>query len=480
MLKRPKIWVVGDSMLDVSVRSDRFRRTPEDVTVPILPHHSTVRDVDYHAGGAANVAVNLRGLGCDVKLITPVARDRDGGLLAKLLGDDIEVVGPKADRTTVKCRYYECDRLIVRHDYDALVPAALQPDPKISPMDAPDAVILTDYGKGAVDRGTMEGWTRVCREHSIPLYADPKLGRTNLWSGLRDAIFVANFDEAREFLVEPGAAKPEPEAAKRLCRRLGTEFQTRIVKCGRYGSVIGAGEQIVPISPFDPRSLYDVQGAGDTYIAAMVAAACRGVLLETACGFASVAAGVAVGVPGTATVDLPQVLEALKPTAFDLAFSHGRWGGVYWPSQCRVGANDLQRLGYTIGMTNGCFDLPLPHPGHLATIQAAARMCDFLFVAVDSDARVKALKGANRPYTPIGDRLSAVSALKGVAAAFEFDTPMDQVVMEFTPDLLVKGSDYNTTPWPEAALLDKWGGRAITVPMAPTRSTTSILAEVAR
>lgn len=472
MIKRPKIWVVGDVMLDVSVRSEKFRRTPEDVTVPVLPDwlQLSARGTEFHAGGAANVAANLKALGCEVGLFTRFVGDEAGRRLLDTV-PGVSVGWPPNDprgisRTTVKVRYYEGSRMIARYDVDG-VPDQGPVRPPENGDDRPDAVIVTDYGKGSVDRASIVAWLRWCRERNIPLFGDPKLGRTNLWSGLKDVVFVANFDEAREFLSEcaiPG--RTHVEAAIVMCERLASEFSTRVVKCGKYGSVYGEGIMHKPIEPVAPKSIYDVQGAGDTYLAGLVAAKCRGVDYPLACLFASAAAGVAVGVPGTATVPLQQVLEALKPT-------WQRPANHYQNNLFQ--ALELGKLGYRIGLTNGCFDLAMPHPGHLKVIREAAKMCDFLFVAIDSDARVRELKGEGRPHTPIAERVAAVSELRAVFGAFEFDTSMDKVVRDFRPAVLVKGGDYETKGVPEASHLAEWGGKLTLVPLEETRSTTERL-----
>jgi len=92
-------------------------------------------------------------------------------------------------------------------------------------------------------------------------------------------------------------------------------------------------------------------------------------------------------------------------------------------------------------MTNGCFDLL--HPGHLAYLQAAAQLGDVLIVAVNDDASVKRLKGAERPINALPARMAMLAGLTAVDYVVEFseDTPKE-LIDQVTPDVLVKGGDY--------------------------------------
>ena len=69
-----------------------------------------------------------------------------------------------------------------------------------------------------------------------------------------------------------------------------------------------------------------------------------------------------------------------------------------------------------IGMTSGCFDLV--HFGHLHYLQRCAELCDELLVGVDSDALVRAAKGAARPIIPERERVELIRSLSFVRSAF--------------------------------------------------------------
>ncbi len=103
----------------------------------------------------------------------------------------------------------------------------------------------------------------------------------------------------------------------------------------------------------------------------------------------------------------------------------------------------LKAAGKSIVFTNGCFDIL--HAGHVDYLQSASLLGDYLIVAVNSDDSVKRLdKGVLRPVNNEANRVKLIGALKCVHAAFIFDedTPL-ACISELTPNLLVKGADYD-------------------------------------
>jgi rfaE bifunctional protein nucleotidyltransferase chain/domain len=89
---------------------------------------------------------------------------------------------------------------------------------------------------------------------------------------------------------------------------------------------------------------------------------------------------------------------------------------------------------------NGTFDIV--HRGHLELLNYAKSLGDYLIVAIDSDERVKKLKGEKRPINNLQDRLFLLSNLKSVDEAVSFNT--DEELIDFIKkcDIIVKGSDY--------------------------------------
>ena len=92
---------------------------------------------------------------------------------------------------------------------------------------------------------------------------------------------------------------------------------------------------------------------------------------------------------------------------------------------------------------NGTFDIL--HVGHIALLDYAKSLGDQLVVGIDSDDRVRLLKGSNRPINSQLERGTILSALKSVDEVFVFDTDDELRSLIQACDIMVKGSDYRDT-----------------------------------
>lgn len=102
---------------------------------------------------------------------------------------------------------------------------------------------------------------------------------------------------------------------------------------------------------------------------------------------------------------------------------------------------DWKKEGQKLVFTNGCFDLL--HLGHIHYLSQAADHGDRLIIGVNGDESVTGLKGENRPIQDEMARMMILGALSLTDAIvkFEEDTPF-QLIQQITPDVLVKGGDY--------------------------------------
>ncbi|MDR0647704.1 MAG: adenylyltransferase/cytidyltransferase family protein [Puniceicoccales bacterium] len=101
----------------------------------------------------------------------------------------------------------------------------------------------------------------------------------------------------------------------------------------------------------------------------------------------------------------------------------------------------LRQRGKSLVLTNGCFDLL--HVGHVHFLKEAAAQADVLWVAVNSDASVRVLKGSTRPIYSQEARLYLLNALQCVHGLFMFDgLHLTQEMELIAPDIYVKAGDY--------------------------------------
>jgi D-beta-D-heptose 7-phosphate kinase/D-beta-D-heptose 1-phosphate adenosyltransferase len=133
----------------------------------------------------------------------------------------------------------------------------------------------------------------------------------------------------------------------------------------------------------------------------------------------------------------------------------------------------LKKSGKTAVFTNGCFDLL--HAGHVYSLEKARSLGDFLFLGLNSDASVRRLKGAPRPFNRVRDRALVLAALQAVDAVVVFseDTPI-KLIKALRPDILVKGADYRNGTVAGA----EYAGRVALLPLLKGRSTTGLAAKL--
>ncbi len=95
---------------------------------------------------------------------------------------------------------------------------------------------------------------------------------------------------------------------------------------------------------------------------------------------------------------------------------------------------------------NGTFDIL--HRGHLKMLEYAASLGNHLLVAIDTDRRVRELKGPTRPINNQEDRRFMLSRLKGIneVRLFDSDDELEHIIQVYQPDVMVKGSDYRDKP----------------------------------
>ena len=151
-------------------------------------------------------------------------------------------------------------------------------------------------------------------------------------------------------------------------------------------------------------------------------------------------------------------------------------GPLYSRSELIQARLEWRQSGKTVVFTNGCYDLL--HPGHIRLLEQARSLGDLLVLGLNTDASVARMKGPGRPVMNALDRAGLAGSLAAVDAVtlFDEDTPRE-LIAELLPDVLVKGADWSHfiagREEVEAA-----GGKVLTVPLEPGRSTTNIVQEL--
>jgi len=464
------LWVVGDLMLDEYCTGEVERISPE-APVPIV----RVRATEHRLGGAANVARQAAALGARVSLGGVAGDDAAGAELLRLCrAADIDtraVVTVPERRTTRKLRVLGPSQQLLRLDWEDVVPCPQEASARLVARLAegapPDAIILSDYAKGAL---TPQAIGAVLGSRgSAPLVVDPKhpdfaryRGATTVTPNLRE------LEAAAGQLLDADDTAAIAAATRPLIAAAG--LQSMVVTLGSRGMLVVPRGEPESAVPGIRREVYDVTGAGDTAVAVLaLSLAAQATLLEAA-QLANAAAGVAVGQIGAVAVDAASIRDALAARPDSKILSR---------EELAARAASWRMAGKQIVFTNGCFDLL--HAGHLALLGHAARLGDMLVLALNSDASVRRLKGADRPLVPQTERAALLAALSFVDAVtiFDEDTPLE-ILRAVRPHVLVKGGDYQPAQVVGREFVESAGGRVEIVPLVPEKSTASLVERIRR
>ncbi len=147
---------------------------------------------------------------------------------------------------------------------------------------------------------------------------------------------------------------------------------------------------------------------------------------------------------------------------------------ILWRDDLIKKVNQWKAGNKKIAFTNGCFDIL--HPGHIYSLQQAAKEADYLVVGINADDSVKKLKGENRPVNNQLSRSLIIASLSmvDVVCIFEEETPLE-LIKSILPDVLVKGGDYTEDQIAGAKEVIAAGGKVVINPILAGYSTTAII-----
>jgi len=465
---RARLLVVGDVMLDRYWHGSTSRISPE-APVPIV----RVDQEEDRLGGAGNVALNAAMLGAQTQFLGLAGQDTAADTVEKMLiamGVTCRLQRVSGSKTIMKLRVLSRHQQLIRLDFEDYFlnwdADALQID-FAEHLAHVDAVILSDYAKGALRRST--DLISAAGKVGLPVIVDPKGTDFERYRGA--TLITPNLSEF-EALV--GRCDSDAEIEQRgVDLREQLDLKAVLVTRGEKGMTLLARGHAPLHLPTRAQEVFDVTGAGDTVVATLGAAIAAGVPLYEAVALANIAAGIVVAKLGTATVGPAELARAMC-------------GGYEFCRQAVCNEDALltqiaqaRGNGERVVMTNGCFDIL--HPGHIDYLERARALGDRLVVAVNDDASVRRLKGVARPVNPLATRLRMLSALSCVdwVIPFSEDTP-ERVVCEIAPDVLVKGGDYAVDQIVGGDCVRAAGGEVLVLDFLPGYSTTSLIKKIQR
>ena len=457
-----RVLVVGDLMLDRYWYGDTSRISPE-APVPVV----RVGNAEERPGGAGNVALNIATLGAHPTVIGLTGTDE----VANLLRARLESAGVKcafeadaAYTTVTKLRIMSRHQQLIRLDFEESFNGhdfvAMQQRYELLLADI-DVVVLSDYGKGTLS--AVSGLIDAARAAGKAVLVDPKGADFSKYRGA--TLITPNLSEFEA--VVGGCPNDETVVSKgeQLCAEL--ELDALLITRGEKGmTLLSKGKPALHL-PTRAQEVYDVTGAGDTVISVLATAVAAGQSLADATALANLGAGVVVGKLGTASVSVAELQSEMR--AQDEVER-----GVVDEQRLEAYVRDAQSHGETVVMTNGCFDIL--HAGHVTYLAEARKLGDRLVVAVNDDASVKRLKGAERPVNTLAQRMAVLAGLESVdwVVPFSGETP-ERLICHVIPNVLVKGGDYRPEEIAGGACVIENGGRVEVLGFVDGCSTSSVI-----
>ena len=316
-LEGQRILVLGDVVADIYLQGS-ISRISREAPVLVLEQQKEV----IVAGGAANVVNNVATLGGSVFAVGLLGHDSGGEGLKEVLrknGAHIEGLLTDENRPTIsKTRIIAGGRAtvsqqIVRVDKECHEPLTEAHERELlkyikSVLPQMQGVVLSDYGSGTVTPKLRKAIIRYAREHGIPTMVDSRYD-VKSFKGIG---YVKQNDA--ELAAAVGRSLPDEEAVIEAAQELlrGLEAEGVLVTRGELGMILVEADGAVHVIPVSDKSeVYDVSGAGDTCVAAVILALAAGISPEKAAELSNVASGIAVRKLGTATVSAEELRRAL-------------------------------------------------------------------------------------------------------------------------------------------------------------------------
>ena len=316
-----RVAVLGDLIADRYVYATPSRLSRE-APVMVLKHRSE----RFGAGGAANVAMNLRSLGASVRLFGAVGLDAGGRELLRMLEDEgvqtSEVQTVRGYKTPTKTRVLAAEprrslQQVLRIDEE---PEAAHGDEVhrtlrdalLRAADEIDALILSDYEYGCLSKSVGDAARELSSSGTVCVL-DPRCNLED-YTGL--TALTPNVGEVARFTGTPAEELDDEDALRVAARKLLEHAQARylLVTRGNLGMALfgdGIDPDGVAVEASGTGEVTDVSGAGDTAAAAFTLALAAGHAPADAMALANAASGVVVMENGAATCPRAALDDAL-------------------------------------------------------------------------------------------------------------------------------------------------------------------------
>lgn len=310
------VLIVGDVMLDRYLWGSVERISPE-APVPIVK----IDKITVAAGGAANVAANIAGLGARAYLVGLIGQDAEAELfppvLKKLNISSDYLVASATRPTTLKTRVIAHNQQVLRFDQETSNILTASDEREINEqidkiIGKTDVIVISDYAKGVLSETILSSLITSANSKGIPILIDPK-GRD--YKKYKSAtVITPNRKEALEAVnlpLSPDGSGNSAEIIESAGNKLLADLilDALLITQGEDGmTLFRKGENPLHLEAL-ARHVYDVTGAGDTVIATLAVALGAKADLISAAELANAAAGFVVEEVGTTVIDINRLEE---------------------------------------------------------------------------------------------------------------------------------------------------------------------------
>ena len=447
------ILIVGDIMLDEYIFGETSRINSE-APVPIV----NVEKTEYRLGGAANVANNIISLGGKCILIGQVGNDENKKLLKKeLINKNIKnlLIENQSYKTIKKTRIISQNQQLIRIDHETPQKITNQDVDNILQFIKDkkfDLILVSDYNKGFITPYLMQELKLVNKK----IIADFKPQNINLFNN----IFAIKINQR-----EAEAITNKIEVYEIIDKLYEITNSNIILTYGKKGSYLFEKEAKQKYYlPSRAKEVYDVSGAGDTYIATLSLAIVSNTNLYESAVLANEASAIVISKMGTSTLSPLELKKSLN-------MQNNKIKSL---EEIKKVISELKKENKKIVFTNGCFDIL--HVGHTKLLNEAKSFGDILILGLNTDDSIKKIKGPNRPINNQEDRAEVLSNIESVdyITFFDEEKPIN-LIKELIPNIIVKGSDYKEEEVVGADIVKKHGGEVKLVKLLEGKSTTDII-----
>jgi len=307
-----KVLVIGDIMLDATLEGNVSRISPE-APVPIV----NIMKENNNAGGAANIAMNIKNLG-GIPFLCGVAGDDEArdNLLVLLKKEGISTEGIIVDGkkpTIIKERVISRNSQLIRIDYEDVEPIAPEIEMKLVKyvqrmIPAADVILISDFAKGTITEKLASEIISLAEKYRKLVIADFKPINTLYYGKIK--LGIINEEELSMIMnTKIGNDDFLKDAMERLSIRLQSDI---IVTRGSKGMAIFEKNGSFSIVPGKKIEVFDVSGAGDTVSATTAISLASGATLKEAAILANYAGSIVVTKHGMTTIHLNELLGLLR------------------------------------------------------------------------------------------------------------------------------------------------------------------------